>query len=92
LVARRSGGAAFPIQQSRNGHGHLKDDMASAFSRVTEEISGHFAFGRSHRKFREAILAAMHEMQKIAAVESKILYYFVMESITRKALGFKLIK
>jgi hypothetical protein len=41
--------------------------MASAFSQ-TEEIIGRFAFGTSHWKSREAILAAMHEMQKIAAV------------------------
>jgi glutamine amidotransferase PdxT len=47
---------------------HLKDDMTSALSRVPEEISGRFAFGRSHQKFREANLAAMHQMQKIAAV------------------------
>jgi hypothetical protein len=57
------------MQQSRSGHGAPEiDDMASAFSQVTEENNGRFAFGWSHRKSSEAILAAMHEMQKIAAV------------------------
>lgn len=68
--------------------------MASAFSQLTEEVIGRFAFGTSHRKSREAILAAMDEMQKIAAVtisDPPILWLqsllaLICYGFTRKAL------
>ncbi|TKV95906.1 hypothetical protein SEVIR_9G393500v4 [Setaria viridis] len=65
------------IQQS-SGHRAAEIDMTNAFSQVTEEVIGRLAFGTSHRKSREVILAAMREMQKIATVairDPPILWY-----------------
>jgi PHYB activation tagged suppressor 1 len=82
------------IHQNRSGHRAAEIDMASAFSQLTEEVIGRFAFGTSHRKSREAILAAMDEMQKITAVaisDPPILWLqsllaLICYGFTRKAL------